>query len=88
MAGVIAVLYLVIINIIAFAVFGIDKRKAVHNEWRVKESTLFILAIIGGSVGALLGMHVFHHKTRKWYFAWGIPAILVIEAVIACLVLL
>ncbi len=60
-----------------FKVFGVDKAK--NHSWRVPEKTLFLLAIIGGSVGAIVGMHTFRHKTRKWYFAFGIPAILIIQ---------
>ena len=76
------IIYIILINVITFIVYGADKRKAVKDKWRVRESTLFILAAIGGSFGALLGMYVFHHKTRKWYFKIGIPAILVIQIVI------
>ncbi len=75
--GVIA--YLVLINIVTFIVFGVDKAKAKNHSWRVPEKTLFLLAIIGGSVGAIVGMQTFRHKTRKWYFAFGIPAILIVQ---------
>ena len=57
--------YLICINIITIAVYGIDKRSAVRGKWRIRVSTLLGLAAAGGSVGALLGMHLFHHKTRK-----------------------
>ena len=66
---------------------GIDKRKAVKHAFRIPESTLFIVALIGGSLGSLLGMYVFHHKTRHWYFVYGMPAILLLQ-LIALLVLL
>ena len=72
-------IYLAAVNVIAFAVYGADKRRAKKDKRRVPEKTLFLLAIIGGSVGALLGMKVFHHKTRHWYFVWGIPAILLVQ---------
>ncbi len=75
--GVIA--YLVLINIVTFIVFGVDKAKAKNHSWRVPEKTLFLLAIIGGSVGAIVGMQTFRHKTRKWYFSFGIPAILIVQ---------
>ncbi len=73
------VIYLVIINLVAFLTFGADKRKAKKDKWRVRERTLFLLAIIGGSVGAWAGMYVFRHKTKHWYFCVGIPAILVLQ---------
>lgn len=72
-------LYLAAVNLVTFAVYGADKRRARKDKRRVSEKTLFLLAIIGGSVGALLGMKVFHHKTRHWYFVWGIPAILLVQ---------
>ena len=80
------VIYFVIINIVGFAVMGIDKRKAVKRTFRIPEATLFIIALIGGSIGSILGMQVFRHKTRHWYFVFGMPAILVIQ--IALLILL
>ncbi|MCM1145400.1 MAG: DUF1294 domain-containing protein [Blautia sp.] len=73
------ILYLVIINFIGFAIMGIDKRKARKRAWRIPESTLFIIALIGGSLGSLIGMHLFHHKTRHWYFLYGIPVILFLQ---------
>jgi uncharacterized membrane protein YsdA (DUF1294 family) len=72
-------IYIILINLIAFVVFGIDKRKARNGQWRVPESTLFILAIIGGSIGALLGMLVFRHKTKHRKFTIGIPLILALQ---------
>lgn len=72
-------IYIILINLIAFVVFGIDKRKARKEQWRVPESTLFILAIIGGSIGALLGMLAFRHKTKHRKFTIGIPLILALQ---------
>lgn len=72
-------LYLTVINLTGFAVMGIDKRKAVRHLWRVRESTLFLIALLGGSVGSILGMRMFRHKTRHWYFAWGLPLILLVQ---------
>ena len=69
-------LYLAAVNVVAFAVYGADKRRAKKGKRRVPEKTLFLLAAIGGSVGAWAGMYAFRHKTRHWYFVWGIPAIL------------
>ena len=74
----IVIIYLVLINLAAFVLMGLDKRKAKKNLWRIPEKTLFLSAILGGSAGAIAGMYVFHHKTRHWYFAIGMPLILVI----------
>lgn len=72
-------LYILIINVIAFVVYGMDKQKAVKKEWRISEDTLIGLALIGGSVGALLGMRCFHHKTLKKKFSVGVPLILILQ---------
>lgn len=64
------VLYYLIINITLFIIMGIDKRKAKKNLWRIKESTLMITALLGGGIGGFLGMKLFRHKTRRWYFYW------------------
>lgn len=71
--------YIIIINLIGFFIMGIDKRKAIKNKWRVPERTLFLIAFLFGSVGILIGMYLFHHKTRHLKFALGIPVILVIQ---------
>lgn len=70
-------IWLIIINIITFAVFGIDKKKAIDGKFRISELTLFILSLLGGSLGGLIAMRALHHKTRKWYFKFGIPLILI-----------
>ena len=80
-------LWLLAINLVTFFVFGLDKLKAkrkVHHEStrRVPEKTLFLLAAIGGSIGALLGMKVWHHKTLHKTFRFGIPAILALQVLI------
>lgn len=64
-----------LLNLITFAAFGWDKRQATLKRWRTPEATLLLLAAIGGSVGALCGMSVFHHKTKKLAFAMGVPMI-------------
>ncbi len=61
---------------------GIDKRKAQRRAFRIPEETLFGVAIIGGTIGSILGMFLFHHKTRHWYFKFGLPIILVIQIAI------
>ena len=66
-----------------FTVYGVDKAKARRGVWRVPEKTLFLLPLLGGSVGALLGMLVFRHKTKHWYFVWGIPLILLAQIALA-----
>ncbi len=73
------IIYLAVINFISFVVMGVDKYKARKRAWRIPESTLFVLAIIGGSIGSIAGMHLFHHKTRHWYFLYGMPAILILQ---------
>lgn len=78
-------LYLALMNIAAFAAMGLDKRRAKKGRWRVRERTLFRLALLGGSVGSLAGMLCFRHKTRHPQFVWGMPAILALHAVLAWL---
>lgn len=75
--------YLAAVNVVTFTVYGIDKSKARRGAWRIPEKTLFLLPLLGGSVGALLGMKVFRHKTKHWYFVWGIPAILLAQTALA-----
>lgn len=75
-------IYLLIINIIAFIMYGIDKWKAQRNQWRISEKMLLFLAVIGGSAGALAGMYIFHHKTLNKKFTIGVPLILVIQVMI------
>ena len=70
--------YLVGINLLGFFLMGLDKHRAKRNRWRISEVSLFLPAILGGSLGSLLGMHLFHHKTRRWYFRWGFSALLVV----------
>lgn len=76
------IIYLVIINIIAFLAMYIDKRKAKYGKWRIPEQSLFILALIGGSIGAIIGMYTFRHKTKKLRFSVGFPVILVLQIIL------
>lgn len=69
--------YLILINLIAFWLMGLDKSRARRNRWRIPEKILFLSAILGGSAGSTAGMWVFRHKTRHWYFVFGMPAILI-----------
>ena len=79
--------YLLGINILAFLVFGLDKWKARKDRWRIPEATLLMLAVAGGSAGALLGMLLFRHKTRHNKFRFGLPLILLTQLVIAFLLI-
>ena len=75
--------YLILINIVTFVVYADDKRRAKKHSWRTSESTLVILALIGGSLGALLAMLLFRHKTQHTQFVIGIPTILIAQILIA-----
>ena len=72
-------IYLIVINIIAFALMGIDKKRARNKEWRISEAALFTTALLFGSLGSNIGMRYFRHKTKHWYFKFGFPAILIAE---------
>ncbi len=72
-------IYLAAINIAAFFLYGIDKWKARHDKWRVTEARLLWIAVAGGSIGALLGMKIWHHKTKHNKFRFGLPAILILQ---------
>ena len=79
--------YLIVITIVTFLVYGIDKWKAKQGSWRISEATLLILAVIGGSIGALLGMKVWHHKTMHKKFKYGLPLILLAQIALIYLIL-
>lgn len=70
-----ALYYLLFINLFAFILMGLDKRKAKRGAWRIPERTLFLPVLLGGSAGGCLGMWTFHHKTKHWYFRFGFPLI-------------
>lgn len=72
-------MYLIIVNIAGFLAMGIDKIKAKKKAWRIPEKTLLGLAITGGGLGVMLGMETFRHKTKHWYFKYGVPVILMLE---------
>lgn len=84
----IIIIYLVSINVATFFTFGLDKLKAKRAKWRIREAALLILAILGGSVGAWLGMKVWHHKTMHKKFKYGIPLILLVQIALIFLVFL
>ena len=80
--------YLLAVNLWAFGLMWLDKRRSKRKgARRVRERTLFLSALLGGSLGAVLGMRAFRHKTQHWYFVWGMPAILVLQIVMTAAVL-
>ena len=78
--------YLIVINVVTFTVYGIDKLKAKQGSWRISEATLLILAVIGGSFGALFGMKVWRHKTMHKKFKYGLPLILLAQIALIYLI--
>lgn len=78
---------LVIINLLGYISMWSDKRRAIKGKYRISEKTLFTIAILGGSLGSILGMNQFRHKTKHWYFKYGMPLIFVIQIVILCLIM-
>ena len=84
--GKVVLIYLLTVNAAAFLMMFLDKHFAVHGQWRIPEKTLFLLAVLGGSLGGCLAMRLFRHKTRHRSFAIGFPLLLVVQA--AALVLL
>lgn len=75
-------IFLFIINLLGFILMYIDKKRAVKHKWRISENALITVAIVGGSIGSLLGMYCFRHKTKHLKFTFGIPAILIIEIIL------
>ena len=80
-------IYLIVINIIAFALMGIDKKRARNKKWRISEAALFTTALLFGSLGSNIGMRFFRHKTQHWYFVIFMPLIMVVQIVILAFVL-
>ena len=74
--------YILGINILEFIAMGIDKYNAIHNRWRIPEKSLFLLALLGGSIGGILGMIIFHHKTKKVSFKILFPIFLIINIIL------
>ena len=79
--------FLLVMNVLAFALMGIDKLKVKAGAWRVPEKTLFLVTALFGGLGGTLGMYFFRHKTKHWYFKLGFPALLVVQIVLLALVL-
>lgn len=82
------IVYFIVMNIVGFASMGIDKAKAKKHAWRTPEATLFAIAILGGSIGSILGMQYFRHKTKHWYFAIGMPVIFFLQLALGILIYL
>lgn len=81
------VLYFLLINMYTFYLVYSDKQRAKHRKWRIPEKRFFILSILGGSIGTLMSMNIFRHKTKHWYFKYGIPLIIVIQIIsISCII--
>ena len=78
---------LIVMNLLAFALMGIDKMKARRGSWRIPEKTLFLVTALFGGLGGTLGMKVFRHKTKHWYFKWGFPALLAVQIVLLAFIL-
>lgn len=76
------IIYLLVINILTFLIMWWDKHEAKLGDWRVSEKALFIFALIGGSIGGIAGMYTFRHKTKKWYFKFGFPIILILQIIL------
>ena len=75
----VVLIYLAVINVVTFFMYGIDKWKAKKSKWRIRETALLGLAVLGGSIGAWLGMQVWHHKTQHKKFKYGVPAIIIVQ---------
>lgn len=74
-----------VMSLVSFILMGVDKRRAKKNQWRVKEKSLFLSALLLGGIGGTAGMFFFHHKTKHWYFRWGFPAIAAVQVVLLVL---
>ncbi|MGI5935000.1 MAG: DUF1294 domain-containing protein [Lawsonibacter sp.] len=79
--------YLLLVNLAGFLLMGLDKRRARRGRWRISEKALFLPAVLGGSLGAIAGMRTFRHKTKHWYFRYGLPALLVGQLALAAFLL-
>jgi len=75
----IILIYLAVINVVTFFMYGVDKWKAKKSKWRIRETALLGLAVLGGSIGAWLGMKAWHHKTQHKKFKYGVPAIIIVQ---------
>lgn len=85
--GKIVIGYLAVMNLMGLAVMAIDKEKAIRHAWRIPEKVLFGVSLLGGSIGTWLGMYLFRHKTKHWYFVIGMPLILIVQTMVAIMVM-
>lgn len=76
------IIYLAVINLLTFLVMWWDKHEAKMGDWRVSEKALFMFVLLGGGIGGIAGMYIFRHKTKKWYFKYGFPTILILEIIL------
>ncbi|MDO5402663.1 MAG: DUF1294 domain-containing protein [Eubacteriales bacterium] len=79
----ILIIYFVIANIVGVSIMAADKHRAIKHRWRIPEKMLFLVSLIGGSIGTWAGMYIFHHKTKHWYFVVGMPLILFVQVLLA-----
>ena len=77
-------IYVGVMNILGYMSMWADKKKAIKGKYRIPEKTLFLIAILGGSIGSIIGMNKFRHKTKHWYFKYGMPTILILQIIAIC----
>ena len=82
----ILLIYLAAVNLFGLIIMGVDKSRAKRRKWRIPEATLFLVAVIGGSIGSIAGMYLFRHKTKHWYFVVGMPVILVLQLIAVAII--
>jgi len=81
------IFYFIVINLLGLCLMGMDKSKARRHAWRISEKSLFLVSILGGSLGTWAGMYLFRHKTKHWYFRYGYPALAVLQIIIVLLLI-
>ena len=74
------IIYLIVMNLIGLIVMKSDKKRAINGEWRIPEKMLFLVSVLGGSVGTWAGMYLYRHKTKHWYFTFFMPIIFFVQA--------
>ena len=77
--GMVFLIYLAVINLVGILVMATDKSRAIKGKWRIPEKSLFLVSLLGGSLGTWAGMYLFRHKTKHWYFVIGMPLILILQ---------
>ena len=81
----VGLVYLIGINLAGFIIMGVDKKRAIRGAWRISEASLFLTALAGGALGCTIGMQYFRHKTKHWYFKYGMPAICLMQILLLLL---